>query len=471
MKNGILFELFFTTKLVKMEFKQLLKMPLLALLALGLVMVSCKKDDDTSTDDLDQELEAVLLNASGGQGLSFFVLPESDDFASIPQDPNNPLTTAKVALGKLLYHETGMGLSPMHAESEGTFSCASCHFASAGFQAGRLQGISDGGIGFGVNGEGRQPNPNYMEAELDVQPIRSPTALNVAYQEVMLWNGQFGAKGLNAGTESQWTAGTPKEKNFLGYEGVETQAIAAQDVHRLEIPMDFLEQTGYKAMFDLAYPNIPANERYTKEYSGLAIAAYERTLLANQAPWQRWLRGEQNAMTDQEKRGAILFFEKGECGTCHTGPALNTMEFYAIGMNDLHLCPEPVFKTDETSAERKGRASFTGKAEDEYKFKVPQLYNLKDSPFYGHGSTFRSIKSVVEYKNEGVSENADVPASQLAAEFKPLGLSNEEVDAITAFIQNALHDPDLGRFEPDAILSGNCFPFNDPIARVELGCE
>ncbi|MCB0627325.1 MAG: cytochrome-c peroxidase, partial [Saprospiraceae bacterium] len=107
-----------------MEFKQLLKMPLLALLALGLVMVSCKKDDDTSTDDLDQELEAVLLNASGGQGLSFFVLPESDDFASIPQDPNNPLTTAKVALGKLLYHETGMGLSPMHAESEGTFSCA-----------------------------------------------------------------------------------------------------------------------------------------------------------------------------------------------------------------------------------------------------------------------------------------------------------------------------------------------------------
>jgi cytochrome c peroxidase len=71
-----------------------------------------------------------------------------------------------------------------------TYSCASCHHVDAGFQSGLKQGIGEGGLGFGVHGEGRIKNAMYPESELDVQPIRTPTTLNVAYQEVMLWNGQ-----------------------------------------------------------------------------------------------------------------------------------------------------------------------------------------------------------------------------------------------------------------------------------------
>lgn len=430
------------------------------------------QDDETflpeNENTLDQALEATLMTASQGQGLNYFELPEDGLYAEIPQDPLNPISHDKVVLGRLLYHETGIALAPMEPIGKETYSCASCHFADAGFQADRWQGIGDGGSGAGLT---RLMDGHYDAEQLDVQPIRSPSTLNVAYQTNMLWNGQFGATGVNVGTEAQWTEDTPKETNQLGFEGVETQAIAGLEVHRLVIDMQALDQYGYRQLFDRAFPQLPSSERYTRESAGLAIAAYERTLLANRAPFQLWLQGYRDAMTERQKRGAILFFDKAGCGECHTGPALSSMAFYGYAMDDLHECPEPVFKAGETSVENLGRGGFTGQPQDNYKFKVPQLYNMKDSPFLGHGSSFRSVREVVEYKNKGVPQNDRVPASQLANDFRPLQLSEDEIDAITDFLENGLHDPYLQRYEPDAIPSGLCFPFNDPQSRVDLDCN
>ncbi len=445
---------------------------LLSTFCLALLFASCQKDDDSSSNpQLNDDLVQALKDASNGVGISHFTLPMSSEFSKIPQDPNNPITQEKINLGSLLFHETGLGLHPMHTENEGNFSCASCHFASAGFQAGRHQGISDGGSGFGANGKGRTLNPLYELSELDVQPVRSPSALNSAYQKVNLWNGQFGAVGPNAGTEAQWTPGTPKENNNLGYEGVETQAIAALTVHRLDMNQTICQDLGYDDLFDDAFPNVPESSRYDKEHAGLAIAAYERALLPNQAPFQKWLRGSLNAMTDQEKEGAVLFFGKAGCVSCHNGPNLANMEFHAIGMNDLHETVETTYGADANSDANLGRYSFTKVDDDKYKFKVPQLYNLTDSPFYGHGSSFRNVRDVVEYKNKGIKENQNVPDSQLAAEFEPLGLTTSEVDAITAFIEEALRDPNLLRYQPLSIRSGNCFPNNDDQSRADLGCN
>ncbi|NNK80142.1 MAG: cytochrome-c peroxidase, partial [Flavobacteriales bacterium] len=199
-------------------------------------MSGCQGEEkETDSGMSDYLLKRTLSDASPTGNINYFVLPESDDLNSIPQDPNNPLTDDKVALGKLLFHETGLGIHPENESSWKTFSCATCHHARAGFQAGVVQGLSDGGMGFGFAGEGRIPDPLYAEEEIDVQQIRTPSALNSAYQVNMLWNGQFGATGMNVGTESQWTAGTPKETNNLGYEGVETQAIAGLGVHRMDI--------------------------------------------------------------------------------------------------------------------------------------------------------------------------------------------------------------------------------------------
>lgn len=449
------------------------KQSLLPLICLFLVTIGCKKEQTTTATNsaLDIQIDELLNIASNNQGRAYFTLPESDDYLKIPNDPNNPITKEKVELGKLLYHETGLAINPKNPISKNTYSCASCHFASAGFQAGRFQGIAEGGIGFGVNGEGRMRGSLYKGDSLDVQPIRSPTTLHVAYQKVMLWNGQFGATGLNANTADAWVYGTPIETNYLGYEGTETQAIAGLAVHRMGLEDNFLTTYGYKPLFNAAFPSIPAEERYNREQAGLAIAAYERTLLANQSPFQKWLKGEENAMSQTEKEGAILFFGKAACVNCHTGPALNKMDFSAIGMMDLVQVNHQSFKVRMTDKERLGRAGFTGSEDDMYKFKIPQLYNLKDSPFYGHGSSLYSVKDVIAYKNAGIKENTAVPDENLDPEFKPLGLTETEVLLITDFIEHALYDNNLERYVPEKVLSGYCFPFNDPLARNQMGCD
>lgn len=439
-------------------------------LALLFFFTACQQEMDTSLR-LDMELTNTLEQLVSSTDLSPFQLPDSDDYDKIPQDPNNPITKEKVALGKLLFHEAALGTVPMKGSSKGMYSCASCHFATAGFQAGVQQGIGEGGLGFGMRGEGRIVDPDYEDVEVDVQPIRSPTAMNVAYQELMLWNGQFGSTGANVGTEQQWKEGTPIATNHLGFEGVETQAIAALGVHRMLCVDSLMIQMGYNELFDEAFPYLPYEEKYSNVAVGLAIAAYERTILANQAPFQKWLRGEKNAMTDQEKEGAVLFFGKASCATCHKGPALNEMEFYAIGMKDLYQSQFSTIMTSPVDAVNFGRAGFTKRAGDRFKFKVPQLYNLTDSPFYGHGSSFTDLESVVRYKNLGKKENSGVPGGLLSEHFRPLRLNRTEIEAITAFLENALYDPNLERYEPDYVLSNSCIPNNDPVSKVDLNCN
>lgn len=445
-------------------------LPFLALFYLS-ILSSCQKDNATNMVGIDAELMTTLESVSEDGTLDFFTMPASHELEKIPQDPNNPLTSAKVKLGQLLYHETALGVIPMNAVGMQTYSCASCHAASAGFQAGVPQGIGEGGEGFGYKGESRRKLDSYEIAQIDVQPIRTPTAMNGAYQEVMLWNGQFGATGINADTKRNWTLGTPIANNLLGYQGLETQAIAGLTVHRLECTEEGMQEMGYMKYFDDAFPMIPLNRRYTNEMAGLAIAAYERTLLANQAPFQQWLKGDHTAMTEEEKRGALLFFGKAECGNCHTGPALNTMEFHAYGMKDLFQSEHLTFRTSADNTENLGRAGFTKNVQDRYKFKVPQLYNLTDSPFYGHGSSFSSVGEVVQYKNAGTPENERVAAEQLSPSFRPLGLAEEEISAITAFLESALYDPNLQRYEPEDVLSGNCFPNSDRQSSIDLGCN
>jgi len=428
---------------------------------------SCATDqDDYVQTPLQSSLEKQIIELFGSK--ESLILPASNDYNTIPNDAKNSITEAKVELGKLLFHETFLGKNPNMDESMNSYSCASCHHAAAGFQSGILQGIGEGGIGFGLHGEGRVKSSSYLESDLDVQPIKSPSILNVAYQEVMLWNGQFGAIGSNAGTEANWTVGTPKENNSLGFEGVETQAIAGLDVHRLLIDEDFIKNSSYKVLFDVAFLNDTEDNRYTKLNAALAVAAYERTVLSNEAPFQIWLNGDDFAMSDDELQGARLFFDKGQCYTCHSGPGLNGMEFHALGMNDL-AGDNVLTVVDE--ATKKGRGGFTGNSEDDYKFKTPQLYNLKDVDFYGHGGSFTSVREVISYKNEAAHENSDVSSNKLSSLFQPLNLTDEEVDLITLFVENSLYDPNLKRYQPNTLPSGNCFPNADSQSSIDMGCN
>jgi len=435
-------------------------------LAIVLFVTSCADKEDNYIElQTDTALEEQITTLYGS--LDGLLLPDDGSFENIPSDPKNPITPAKVALGKLLFHETGLALAPKKTESMNTYSCASCHQVKAGFQSGLKQGIGEGGMGFGIFGETRVMSPEYNDTLIDVQPIRSPTILNTAYQDVMLWNGQFGATKTNAGTESAWTVGTPKESNNLGFEGVEIQAIAGQDVHRLKCDPEMIINSPYKALFDKAFSEIPVDERYAKLYAGLAIAAYERSVVANQAPFQEWLRGNEMALSEDEKKGALLFFGKGECYTCHSGPGLNGMDFHALGMADFDE-NEIIGLVDE--ATKKGLGGFTNNPADDYKFKTPTLYNLKDVKFLGHGGSFISVKEIIDYKNRAISENVVVPQTQLSAQFQPLDLSNTEIAQLTAFVSNGLYDHNLVRYVPESLPSGRCFPDADEASRKDLGC-
>lgn len=417
---------------------------------------ACSQPDPVDETALDLELER-LITAEGQRPVSAFMLPDDGNYAAIPQDPRNPLTTEKVALGKLLFHETALATRPRQAAGLGTYSCSTCHHADAGFQAGAQRSISEGGLGWGSN---RRPNPAWPIEDVDIPPIRSPSALNSAWQRVTMWNGNMGANGPNAFVSTTWPDGSPERVNDLGYDGLETQAIAALTVHRMDnLDNTILEtNTSYAAMWDAVWPG----ESVSLERMGLAIAAYERTLLANRAPFQRWLRGDFGAMSAAEKQGAIVFFGKAKCADCHTGPALNQMAFYALGMPDM----PGVALESKTAA---GRGGFTGLESDGHTYKVPQLYNLADSPFLGHGGTFTSIREVVEYYNAGIPAVA-LPEGRVTPQFHPLTLTEAEMDDLDAFLRTALRDPDLSRHVPSALPSGNCFPANDPEARVALGC-
>lgn len=467
---------------------------ILSLLFINIVIAACGSENNNNdqlvnipTAELtaSEILKKTIIEESSGLGLSAFILPDSDDFDNIPQDMSNPLTAEKIALGQMLYHETALATEGVNESRSGTWSCASCHHAASGFKSGIPQGIGEGGEGFGLTGEGRvfadgfdksSEDPKFIP---DVQPLTSPAVLNVAFQDVMLWNGQFGnaLDGIvNAAiaVEILSTQGTPKAVNTRQLSGVESQAIAGTGVHRLKTSDDSIVQTNpeYIALFEAAFPQ--GTDDATVD-AGKAIAAFERTILANQSPFQMYLKGDEDKLNLEEIKGATLFFGKAGCVGCHKGPGLSsdvraTEEemFFSVGFADFDP-NNPQITGTVADADSRGRGGFTGEEADDYKFKVPQLYNLADSNVFGHGASFNSIHDVIAYKNTAVAQKV-LPAGTLDPRFVAIGLTGEEIDQLTIFLETGLYDPNLNRYVPSALPSGNCSVVNDNVAKIDLGC-
>jgi cytochrome c peroxidase len=443
---------------------------ILASVVVSTFWFSCK--DDHVVTSLDKDLEAALNASSPSGEISHYIMPSSDDYANLPnQDAKNPVTEAKVELGRMLFFETGIGVHPKYAISKETYSCSSCHVPSMSFTAGRFQGIADGAVGFGDHGETRVKNPHYGGSEVDAQGARPLPTINLTYVTNALWAGGFGSFGTNVGTEDVWNQDTLLAINHKGFEGLEANNQRALIVHRQFMDKQIADSLGYTAMFDAAFPEIPESERYSIKTTAFAIAAYFRTILTNEAPFQNWLKGDANAMTDQQKRGAVLFFTKAGCNNCHNSASLNAMRYEAIGVNNLFQSPYDVFRTDVKDLRNFGRGGFTKREEDMFKYKVPQLYNLKHVGFYFHGASKTSLRDVVKYFNAGIPENTTVPLSQISKNFHPLGLTEEEVDDLTEFLENALYDANIERYAPNQVMSGNCFPNNDSQSKLDMGCN
>ncbi len=436
------------------------------ILFLTLFFMQCTKDR-LDYQPLDKKLTNLIAAKSPDGTAEYYILP--NEITDIPQDVKNPLTVSKIELGKKLFFETGFANKAIKPESMGTYSCASCHVPKAGFKPNNFQGIADGGLGFGIDGDGRVKNSNYEDYEIDVQSARPLSLVNVAFVSNTFWNGQFGPYGVNEGTEYLWDQSEDTERNHLGFEGIETVNFAGLITHRLSYDSLSIDSLGYKNDFDLAFANEDKSNRYSDFTASLALSAYIRSIISNDAPFQKWLKGETKAMSNNMKEGAHLFFGKANCSSCHYEQNLGSSEFHALGVQDMYQ--QPSYNTSETDRRNLGRGGFTRNVDDYYKFKVPGLYNIGDTKFYFHGASHTSLESVIRYKVDAKSENINIPDSLLSIKFKSLTLSDTEIANLVSFLEYGLNDPDLQRYAPTEIYSGNCFPNADEQSRIDLGCD
>jgi cytochrome c peroxidase len=282
-----------------------MKLFYVTLVASVLTWISCTHD---APNPLDQELSQAVGDKTK------FILPHSTDYANIPQSQVNPLTKEKVALGNMLFFEPAFANEAKHPTSLGTFTCSTCHVAESGFRPGRMQGVADGALGYGQIGEKRHKSTYYGDQDVDAQGARPLSVLNVAFVENTMWNGSFGHTGPNASTRQAWgVTDAFTQLNELELGALEGQNIAGLEVHRMMYTKDIITRNKYKKMFDDAFPDMPEEERYSRKGASYAISAYLRTLMTDEAPFQKWLKGDKTAMSEQEKRGGILFFRKAGC--------------------------------------------------------------------------------------------------------------------------------------------------------------
>ena len=262
------------------------------------------------------------------------IRPTTLAFAPLPEVAN--LDQKKVALGRQLFMDPNLS-------RERDISCASCHDLFTGGDDGRP--VS----------RGRNDH---------VTKANAPTVFNAALNFAQLWDGS--AKTLEDQINGPLSAATE-------------MGLSWPDVlSRLS------ENRAYKAAFEAAYPDgmTAANVRN-------AIAEFERSLITPNAPFDRYLRGDYTALTDQEQRGYRLFGSYG-CTACHQGRNIGGNLFQKLGI------VRPYFTSDKKSkALDLGRFNVTGDDADRHVFKVPSLRNVSETAPYFHDGSIDTLENAI----------------------------------------------------------------------------
>lgn len=291
-----------------------------------------------------------------------------DHFPPFTQPDGNMLTKDRVALGKALFFDSRLS-------SDGMVSCASCHLPDAAF-ADPLQ------VSLGAHGREGFRN--------------APSLANVAFHPFLFMDG--GVPTLELQVLAPFD--DPTEFDFPITEAAE---LLASDPE-------------IRALSLRAYGRIPDPFVITR-----SLAAFERTLISADSPYDRYLSGDASALNASALEGMSLFFsESVGCGNCHSGPLLTNFSFENIGLYSQY--------TDE------GRQRVTALAEDNGKFKVPSLRNVAVTAPYMHDGSLLHLEAVIEHFNAG---GADHPLKHPAV--RPLNLEDQEKEALKAFL-NALTD-------------------------------
>lgn len=281
---------------------------------------------------------AFFLSLSA-QAANWKALPDN-----APAPADNPTTRAKVELGKMLF------MDPRFS-STGTVSCNSCHNIMEGGDDSRR-------VSMGVHGKTGGRN--------------APTVWNAAFHSVQFWDGR--APLLE--DQAKGPVANPVE---MGMKNVET---AMQRVK--QIP-------GYKTYFDQAF----GKNSMSVSNAAKAVAAFERTLITPNSAYDKYVKGDRNAMSQQQIRGMNTFASIG-CTSCHSGAAFNGPQ-QKLGTGFYVKFPtfDNAYVSQYKLAEDKGREEATGKSADRSLFRVPTLRNITDTAPYFHNGSVNDLNEAV----------------------------------------------------------------------------
>ncbi len=312
----------------------------------------------------------------------------------VPVPADNPLTEAKIALGERLFADTRLS-------GDGTISCRTCHLPDHGYATSDPLG------------------PAYPSQH---ERRNSPTLVNVAYNEPLIWDGR--APDL--------------DRQALGPIRNPLHMNGNLDLIALQLATD----PGYRAAFAAAY----GDSAITAERLGDAIASFERTLVFDDCPLDRYMDGDEAALDPAQRRGLALFTGRAHCTRCHHGPDLTDNDFHDLGVPDAAVTGDPLVMASvrfdarrmglagwDTITADPGRELVTKRPEDRGKFRTMGLRNVADSPPYMHDGSLPSLEAVVAFYDAG--GGAGPGRSPL---LEPLGLTAAERGDLVAFLRTSL---------------------------------
>lgn len=302
--------------------------------------------------------------ALAANGFPIMLAAEPAGLPPVVHPKDNPPTPEKIALGKQLYFDGRLS-------ADNKVSCASCHDPAKGFSNGEQ---------FATGVEGKKGGRN------------SPTVINAAYGNLQFWDGR--AKSLE--DQALGPIQNPIEMNL-------TLDAVVKKLNGIE---------GYKKQFQQVFGTDVTSDGIAK-----AIAAYERTVLSGDAPYDKFKAGDKAALSEAAQRGMKLFFGKANCSACHAGASFTDNGFHNIGV----------------PGDDAGREAISKQLGDKGAFKTPTLREIARSGPYMHDGSMKTLEAVIEHYNKG-----GTPHPQLDEELFPLKLTPEQSADLVTFLKEGL---------------------------------
>ena len=341
---------------------------------------------------------------------------EVDDviFTSLPQ-ASADTTRPSVELGRLLFWDPVLS-------GDQDIACATCHLPEFGYTDGRALSIGTSGVGTGPDRVTGASGEVFRNAQ---------SIINTA------WNGINELGMYDSATAAMFWDGRTQSLVNQALEPIRSQEeMRGLNFTESEIDAVVIDRLAGNAEYQMLFEDAFGSDAITTDNMAQALADFQSTLIANNAPFDRWMRGEQNAMTDQQLQGLAVFAETG-CAECHSGPMFSDFQTHVLGV------PE----ADNLALPDRGDGNFG--------FRTPTLRQLTFTAPYFHGGQENELGEVIDfYDNPNGSNNPNVADNALDPDFRRLpNLNGNESSAIEAFLES-LSDDGFDQTRPESVPSG-----------------